>query len=1402
MRQEKPLKRPIRSPVATPGEARVGSLGPYDLLAPLAKGGMAEVWRGVHRAQDIPVAIKFLLGPNAKDPSFRESFQTEVRAVAGLDHPHIVVLLDYGQVPPTIQTASLGHLLADQPYLVMEYSGGGSLQSSPLPRSWAELKSILLQLLDALAHAHARGIIHLDLKPGNVLMEGAGDLRPGLKLTDFGIAQVQQSHQRQIDLRRKDLPPSGTARSRSRNKPLVVGTPRYMAPEQFMGDAREFSPATDLYSLGCIAYGLASGTLPFPHREFAALMYAHLNAAPPPLVPRIPVPDGFAPWVAQLLAKAPQDRFARAADAAFMLQQLDLFTPEETSGGDTPVMSPEPRTVADPPATFPLPRGMLEVTRKSPKTVSGWIVPSIPSLRSREESSLEGLELDSLDRSSSDPESHEPSLIPTELGDIPSDRLLFPPVDAARGTDVSEATPTSASQPAQPVELEPSPQTPASPQTQVSPSASAPRPQLLPQLPPSWRSPSISAPAGNPSLLLLGAGLSVFHLRTLPLVGRQEERDQLWNSLHRLHTERQPQVILLEGSSGTGKSRLAAWFTERAHEVGAATILTASFSPAANASEELARMGLRHFQALDLPRARVRSRIATVLARSGPVDPLEVAALTELFLPISTEDDTTEGQDSHLPIPSLDWPATSSDTATFSGEGLASTPFSEASGSPLVRFGSQTEQHNVLRRWLHRLSQERPLIVWLEDVQWGSDALAFTHHLLDARETRFPILFLMTVREDVLNDRHVEQQQLIGLRARPEVQTIALTPLHTSEQQALVEELLRLEPQLAQKVVERTGGNPLFAVQLVGDWIQRELLVLTPRGFELVPQSGLHLPDTVHQVWRARIERMLQLHPLGAQVALELAAALGQQVQQREWEAVCEALGLPRPERLLTSLLHHRLVVWTEEGLARGQEKGSRWRFVHAMLRETLERDAREAGRWRDHHRVCARLIQALTPPEAPLLAERLAFHLMEGALFEQALEQLFTATEQRHTQGYPQEVKRLLELQQDVLNHLPLSQSDGRRARVQLTRCRLLVMERQFDAGLEALDRLEQEAIEHQWLDVKAESLLLRAKIHSFRGNPVLSERFAREGHALFESLHMEARATETLRVLATNASLLGRQAEAEASLKLAHQRFLERRDRLGQWSSLYHLARIMESSQRTVEAATYMQKALDVAEKLGAQRLIANSLNGLGVLEYDEHPAGAVGYFERSLSIFYQTGDILGQTIALGNLADARRSLLQFDQAEKLYCRAIVLLERLGSSEAGNTRINLGLLYLMWEEYGHARQTLLDSYPDLTRLNEPNLVAAYYLGLLLCAAAEGRWLEWDALMDSVKLWLANGKPERQARWTLPRASELAEQAGELVRAQQGYELALSLWQKADEDIERRPIEAALNRIKARLES
>ena len=259
------------------------TVGRYEILREVGRGGMAMVYLARQTDLDRFVALKELAAFHASDPAFAQRFLRESRVAGSLSHPNIVTVHDYFQHDGT-------------PYIAMEYVERGSLRGYVGQMSLAQISGVLEGLLAGLAHAEQHGIVHRDLKPENLMVTADGRV----KIADFGIAKATTKMQTGAF-----LTATGT----------TVGTPTYMAPEQAM--AQEIGPWTDLYSVGCMAFELFTGKVPFHDSDAPmAILLRHVNEPIPPVKSIDPsVDQDISDWIERLLVKDPKLRTQSASDA-------------------------------------------------------------------------------------------------------------------------------------------------------------------------------------------------------------------------------------------------------------------------------------------------------------------------------------------------------------------------------------------------------------------------------------------------------------------------------------------------------------------------------------------------------------------------------------------------------------------------------------------------------------------------------------------------------------------------------------------------------------------------------------------------------------------------------------------------------------------------------------------------------------------------------------------------------------------------------------------------------------------------------------------------------------------------------------------------------------------------------
>ena len=309
---EQGILTPFQSSALLEGRGRKLVLGEYILLDLIGVGGMGQVYKARHRRMDRIVALKVLAGEIIANSDAVKRFQREVRAAARLEHPHVVTAYDAGEADGV-------H------FLVMQYVAGRDLatisrQRGPLPVG--EAVSYILQAARGLAYAHGEGLIHRDIKPGNMLVDRKGTL----KILDLGLARLDHA-----DFQHSELTGSGQ----------VMGTVDYMSPEQ-AADTRSADARSDIYSLGCTFYRLLAGEVPYPRDSLVNTVLAHREAPIPRLGKRREdVPPELDELCAAMMAKSPADRpqtmqqvverFERFSTGAWQSEATELL-PEDRFG--------------------------------------------------------------------------------------------------------------------------------------------------------------------------------------------------------------------------------------------------------------------------------------------------------------------------------------------------------------------------------------------------------------------------------------------------------------------------------------------------------------------------------------------------------------------------------------------------------------------------------------------------------------------------------------------------------------------------------------------------------------------------------------------------------------------------------------------------------------------------------------------------------------------------------------------------------------------------------------------------------------------------------------------------------------------------------------------------------------
>lgn len=1193
----------------------------------MAASRVSEVWAATHGPSQRAVALKVLTPEAAKDRRELKAFRAEVRNTAALANPNVVHVYESGVVDQVAARAAGGRLAEGAPWMVMELCGGGTLDEIKRPYAWRELKATLIALLDALAHAHSRGVIHRAIRPNGILLNGRDDERSGIKLAGFGLAH----HVDGLLLKQQ--------------YGALVDALHYMAPEQVRREWRDIGPPTDLYSVGMLAWHLACGKRPFRALKDRDLVAAQLGESTPPLAPAGPVPDGFDGWIERLVRKDFARRFQRAADAAWALVRLgDVANDLNPAGVDALGVALErERREANVPRS-----GQVDVRRAQ-------------------------LDLE-------DP--------PTLVGFGPEPELTESELTVFQGT--------------------------------LSPD--------MPPVPVSWELPARDGRSDGAWRPPHGTGLGLFDHRPIPLVDRVDERTALWEQFRTVVRTRSAQLVLVRGSAGMGKSHLARWLVERAHELGAATVLRATHSRTEAPGSSVRRMFATYFRLAKLTREGVQERVKHFLFSRGVRQIDEVEALTELVFPATRVDPGAR------------------------------------------RVSGVEERHAVVRRFFRLLTLERPLVVWLEDAHWGNDALGLAYSVLETqRYSPMPVFFVLTARDETLAERPIERSILEELVRLEGARTLGLGPLPPPEHQRLVQQMLGLEEALAAQVVDRTGGNPLLAVEIVGDWVQRGVLEPGPAGFRLVPGEALVLPDDLHVVWMRRIERVLFGLPDDAATYLEAAAVLGLEVDDDEWREVTDhPEGFHNPKyvqhggmayypsrarvraKLADRLLDFRLAEETDDG----------WAFAHGMIRESLLRGARDNDRLEHHHRAAAYMLQRRWESGRRDTAERLGRHLLASGQLEASLDPLMAGVQERKSTLGVRPALALLATCEETMAELGLPLSDPRWGHLWITRAQLAFMRGDYDDA----------------------------------------ERMARQASLTGSNQPWEAWASVLQEALFVQAQIALRRSEIAGAEQLLNQlksSVGEGRNPRLHALAMFGLASVARLRNQPEAALVYLGDARRSFEEARDESGVADCWREMAHLDLtNDELDGAAELFKRAIAVYEAAGDRHKLALCLNGLAEVARHRGDLGEAESGYRHALQIFESVGSAQAAVARVNLALIHLKrgaWDAAeldGRRAHVLFEAEGRKRLLGSTEFV--------LAAAAAGRrdWEAFDLHLGSAGAVVrATASCDADAAWCAHKAGDLALHAHQTERARTAYRFAWFQYRGLGDEDGMRRLEALIGR-------
>lgn len=793
----------------------------------------------------------------------------------------------------------------------------------------------------------------------------------------------------------------------------------------------------------------------------------------------------------------------------------------------------------------------------------------------------------------------------------------------------------------------------------------------------------------------LGQGLGLVEIRPSPLIGRTQERQLMQARFDEVLQSRRPHVLLLEGKPGVGKSRLAQWLTHRSAELGLSTTLHGVHGREHRDGQALANMLNHYLRCAALDREATHARVKRAVRRlakredSQALIDQDITLLTALM----TQQEVFER--------------------------------------------SPAETYDAMARQLARTANYRPMIIWMDDLEYGERSLRFLLHYME-QAPRAPLLFVLTLDETPQAQSEQVRGLLELLRDLPSTTTLRVDRLDALSHAALIQNLLPLSASLAREVERLSDGNPLFTICLVNELVQRDALLKQDQGWSLKPGLCIELPDEITQLFSARQARLLERFgdtSARARDALEIAACLGTELLFDEWYAACDQAQLVIPEGLIEQALMYRLAQWTEVG----------WCFDHVMVRESLLLTARHQGRAPAHHAACAKMLLEHYGIEHTHVAERLSHHLIEAQQPQEALSSLLVAMEFRRIQGDFVQGSALYKQWSHWMQALAFHEDDARWSLGELTHARLLLTQGELDGAklliASALARAQRAPDEA----TVAEALLLRGWLLRKTGALELTRQDLEQAMLRFESLGLR--------------DGLGRCLVAIGELDVT----------LGEYQ------RAMQSLSSSVE----LLEQRNNYHELGRALMV---LSELAYGQLDEYHGDI--YIERAIAQFQREGNRVSLAQAYNFQGEVARRRGELERATAHYRRALAMMRTTTSRELIIPCLNLLFTMLERHEYQAAQQFIPSVWREMERVGWRSYESCLRLGKLCCQGAQEHWQEWPQELELITTLLEEaGLIDVDVALLAEHAAQLALRAGHTALGARALSLALLQRRRLQQD-------------------
>jgi hypothetical protein len=697
--------------------------------------------------------------------------------------------------------------------------------------------------------------------------------------------------------------------------------------------------------------------------------------------------------------------------------------------------------------------------------------------------------------------------------------------------------------------------------------------------------------------VMFGVGLNLFGLRQTPFVGRIEERESLWGALRRAGNGTL-QIAVITGESGSGRSRLMQWLAMRSEEVGAMNVINVHHSEtgagAHGLGPALARaLGVQGLRGNELVLA-IEGALRGMFARSGRGAPDLIDRAVEIAQMLVPE-----------PIPNY----------------------------AHVVFETPRQRHVLVAWMLELMASSRPVMLAIDEAQWGWDTLAMLMYLTQHKPD-LPILAVVVVSDTV--NCPIARTNRQELAKWPHTVSMTLGPLSEREHESLVRAVAPLDAPTISRVVAATSGHPGRVMHVIRDLIDRGLLQPGAHGFGL--RRGIQVSQGINSVWAQMLKRLE--HGLGdpkhdaAWTILEIAVALGGSVDPDHLEAVARRLDVDQYVEAV-------LVTAFEIGLMRYDDTG--WSFTERDYEIELRHESQESGRWANVHRACAALVPEAGSHGMPA-SERRFVHLDLGGFDQEALLELTAALEDHLFQSSYQRAGAIADDLERRLATSGAAPDDARRLRAATARLDVLRFVGRLQDASDAAHGMEQRVTTCADAYARADALRAMANIRYSAGD------------------------SETARSLSDKALVLA----AGNDLLLA---------------KLYHgAAWFLSNGPRARAAAQGYAISAEHARKAGSDRDIAWALHGLSELKARLLEEDGRELAHEARDVFAAVGSRTGWSLAQNVIADFESIKGNFAEAERLFHLSADTLQNVGSLVEALVRGRFAVFYFSRGDHKNA--------------------------------------------------------------------------------------------------------------------